>query len=562
MKKQLSTTIDFLDELILSGRAYTGDHMRQMLAHLASLAVTRIDWVVDNRDKQDVLHHTPFENKANVLEYVVAEAHAAGMEVHAQFKPFETGAVRYVPHCFPKPAGVPLLEESRGIYWDIDPFVIAHPHMRLQRRPGNWNPGGRIGSIKLVKEDAEPLGIDPRRLEIWVGKINGELSRYEQPFQVRQSIEWRSRFPVARRCLVLSLDGLSIDETFRFLHVRYPAVEGPGTFGNSILELMEIYDTGGRRIPSSPAADRGWDLYALKRLGRFPMDTMCRYGRSEELRELFRDEAAIRAAYHDFHAYDVSENNPRKVLDADGYAGVARGKSEHIGGALNPVYPEVRQYWLGLVKHYIRWGVDGVNFRVSNHSCPTEDRDDFGFNEPVLAACGDRVDRDAAHRINGTAYTEFLREAAFELKKHGLCATVHIHAGFAYPGDMGAEQFWAKMPPNFEWQWETWIREIADVIYLKGLHTVTDAHAAHFVDTYTRLARRYGKKVIYVSTNSELRFDGDHSKVESEMNRVLDHDGIDGYDLYETASYMRMNEEGRVELSPDIARLVRQHFHG
>ena len=560
MQKLLSTTIDFLDELIIAGQPYTPDHIRQMLVQLAALGIIRIDWVIDNRDKQELLHQTPFHGKENVLVYLVEQAHSMGMEVHAQFKPFETGAVRYVPHIFPEPAGVPLLRDSRGIYWDIDRFTVEHPHMRLKRIPGKWNPGGSIGRIQLVKEDDEPCRIDPLQLEIWVGIKNGELARCNQHFQVREFVEWRSLFPVARSCRVLSLEGLNIDESFRFIHVRYPKAAGRGSFGNTINELMEIYDTAGRLISSSPAADKGWDLPATMRLGRFPMNTMCRYGRSEELQALLSNKTAVQAAYRDFYAYDVSENNPRKVLDEDGYAGVARGKSEYIGGALNPVYPEVRQYWLGLVKQYIAWGVDGVNFRISNHSCPTEDRDDFGFNEPTLASCGDRVDRVAVNKANGNAYTEFLREAAAELKKSGLCTTVHIHAGFAYPGDMGSRQFWAKMPPNFDWQRETWIREIADVVYLKGLHTVTKAHAEHFIDTYARLAGKHGKQIVYVSTNSELNFSGNFLKVEEELQTVLRHDLIDGYNLYETASYLRLNEDGKVILSPDVARLVRKYF--
>lgn len=561
MKKLLSTTVDFLDELIVAGRMYTAENIRQMVAGLALLGVSRIDWVVDGRDKQETLHSMPFEGKANVLEYMVQQAHSSGLEVHAQFKPFETGAVRYVPHGFPKPASVPLVQDARGIYWDVDRFVVAHPHMRLKRKPGNWDAHGSIGGIKLVKHDAEPCQINPRRLEIWIGKRNGELVRYERPFQFRESVEWRSVFPVAKPCRLLSLDGLSIDESFRFVHVRYPDLGDKGSFGNSIRELMEIYDTGNRLIPSSPAADRHWERSSTMRLSRFPMNTMCSYGRSEELRAFLGDENAVRAAYHDFYAYDVSQNNPTRFLDEDGYAGVARGKSEYIGGALNPVYPEVREHWLSLVRQYIGWGVDGINFRVSNHSCPTEDRDDFGFNEPVLEECGNRADRDQVNRINGTAYTDFLRAAAAEVRRSGLQVTVHIHAGFAYPGDMGNQQFWAKMPPNLEWQWETWIREIADVVYLKGLHTVTQAHAEHFIDAYTRLAKKHGKQVVYVSTNSELRFSGDHSKVESEMKSVLGHDRIDGYNLYETVSYMKLNEAGNVEISPELARLVKSYFH-
>ena len=562
MKKALSTTVDFLDELILAGRMYTADNIRQMLTHLATLGITRIDWVIDGRDKQRTLHAMPFGDKANVLEYVVEQAHAMNIEVHAQFKPFETGAIRYVPHCFPQPAGVPLLRDSRGIYWDMDSFAIEHPHMRLRRKPGQWNPGGAIGGIKLVNQDATPCQINLAEIEIWVGMQNGELTRCDQIFQAGESVEWRSVFPVAKPCRVLSLEGLSIDESFRFIHVRHPKTIAQGSFGNTINELMEIYDTAGRLIPSSPAADKGWDLWATMRLSRFPMNTMCRYGRSKELQTFFSNEDAVQAAYRDFYAYDVSQNNPLKFLNEDGYAGVARGKSEYIGGALNPVHPEVREYWLGLVRQYIAWGIDGVNFRVSNHSCPTEDRDDFGLNESVLNQGENRIDLDLVNKINGTAYTDFLRAAAAELRRHGLCTSVDIHAGFAYPGDMGNQQFWAKMPPNFAWQCETWIREIADVVYLKGLHTVTQPHADHFIDTYTRLARQCGKQTVYVSTNSELSFSGNYAKVESEMNTVLRHDRIDGYNLYETASYMRLAESGTVELSPELERLVRQYFHG
>ena len=43
MQKLLSTTIDFLDELIVAGQPYTPDHIRQMLVQLAALGIVRID---------------------------------------------------------------------------------------------------------------------------------------------------------------------------------------------------------------------------------------------------------------------------------------------------------------------------------------------------------------------------------------------------------------------------------------------------------------------------------------------------------------------------------------
>jgi len=564
--KKLETTVDFYDDFYWAGREFTADNVDQMIEFMHSIGVRKIDWMYDTFW---TYFRYPFAGKKNIIAYAAEKAHSMGMELHAIIKPFETGISElFVPHTFPRPEGVDVIEDMNGYYYWVDPFTAKNPHFRLKRKPGDWNPKGDVKTIKLVSTNDSEITINAQDLEIWTGEKNGMLEKYDGGFEYSKSIEWRSMFPVGNECRVISLDGLCIEERYRYILVKNKNCSEKGTFSNTMQNIMEIYDEKGNIIPSTPAGSTR-DIDPVNRMKTYQSKKYFEYTSSEEVQEFLADPEKIRKAMINAYSYGMKQRDfyghgentlfSQRVFDRDGYAGVARGKIEYISGAMCPAYTEVQDYWLGLVKECIDLGVDGVNFRVEEHSSKSLERDEYGFNEPVLEKCGDRIDRDLVNRINGQAYTAFLTKARDLLKLKGLSVGVHVNAEFIYPDDRPAPNH-ERIPPNIEWEWEKWIEEIADAVYLKSMHMNTEAHADHFIDKVSECAKKYGKPVIYISTNKEVRFSGDQSKIEYEMKKVLDHPRLDGYNLYESGEYTRMNENGRIEGSSEVAEAVKKYF--
>lgn len=551
MKKRLSTTVDFFDDVMWSKREYTPRNVDELLSFVRSIGVEHVNW---HWDTWWGYYRRPFGGERNALAYAASKAADLGMELHAVVKPFEAGMAMPLPHAFPKPEGVPVIDDLRGLTWRVDPFAAANPHFRFKRKPGDWSGKGVIETINLVKADATPARIRPDDLEIWVGEMNGELARLDRAFDLSEQVEWRADFPVGGERTVVTLSGLGIEDRWRYVFVKWACDPEAVGFGNGLRQVMEIYDAEGNLLPSTPA---GRKLSETSGLEAFPYNVYNDYAASPEVRAFLEDGDKVRAAFADFYSYERHGDNPWRSLDGDGYAGVCRGKNPYMGGALNPAHPEVRDYWLSIVRDCVECGVHGVNFRVASHSCTSDERDEYGFNEPSLEMRGGRADRDAANRRNGEAYTEFLLRAKELLNERGLPAAVHVNAVFVHPDDRGKFHFWGKIPPNCEWPWERWIREVADVVYLKDMHFLFLPHAEHFIDKVARVAGECGKPLVYVSTNKEVRFSGDLSKVAWEMDCVLRDDRIAGYDLYETANYTQRNADGRIEGSPEMARLVK-----
>src|SRR5690606_4562108 len=109
------------------------------------------------------------------------------------------------------------------------------------------------------------------------------------------------------------------------------------------------------------------------------------YVRLPILQELTTDSRWLGEQFKEYCSYDSSihfecADNPNKLLtlDACGIAPVARGKCEYLPGALHPIYPQVRAYWMDWVRFCIDRGADGVNFRVSNHSDRSHEQSEYG----------------------------------------------------------------------------------------------------------------------------------------------------------------------------------------
>lgn len=543
--KELHVTIDFTDDLVHHGRQYEPAQIDQLLDYFGQIGIHRVDW---HWDTWIDIYRMPFGGCSNLMAYVVEAAHDRNMEVHAVMKPFEMGpAVWAIPHTFPRPDGVELFDTHKGMIVTVDPFLSAHPEMQFRRMPGAKASGRPVASIKLVHEDDASSSIEKDDLSILIGPEVGGLRPYDGEVNFSAAVEWRSDFPTSGPRRVLSLDGLRIDPADKFIVLTCASREG--TFRNTLDNLIELHDDDGMRIPSTPAS---WRMDWERLRSRPPIPELTAYGRSQEVVDFLSDEEGLKKACETAYLFDETVGSVRRTLDVEGgFAGVMRGKSEYLVGSLSPVYAEVQDRWLEIIGDCLDADVDGVNIRAAGHSSHVHDRDEYGFN----GAREGYMDRDEEGRENGEAYTAFLRKAKEDISAAGKVTSIHVNATFDFEDDRHVS---CNLPPNVDWQWETWVREIADVVHLKDIHFLHTPRAQHFVDRATRVAKEAGRPVVYIGTNKELRFSGAHDRIRYEMNLAKTHPRVDAYQLYEAASFTKVDEGDRVVGSEEIAELVRE----
>lgn len=562
MKTAIHATSDFVDDVVFCGKLFTPAQLDGMVAYLQRLGTTRLDWHYDTW--HDLYERMPFHGRRNLLAYVVEKAHAAGMEVHAVFKPFEMGGLYHthfmVPHPFPRPVGIPVVANHIGISYMVDPFVLEHPDMRLKRMAGDWNPPGRVTEIKLVKADDAPAEIKREYLSVWTSRRNGEAFLYEKPWNMHDGIEERGGKP--RR--VLTLRGLDIDEKQRYIIVKCSRRTPHGSFSNALHDFMEIY-AGGRRLPSV-AFDEHVGLRKLERSrlnqGRplYPgAGIISPYARHPAVLEFVKDTQRISDIYEQYYRLDVLTPREWHELSADirddftpfldrdhgvmsGFAGLYRGKAEYCSSLLHPVYPEVRNYWLDVTRRCLACGVDGVSYRVGNHNRSSEP-ELYGFNDPVLKATGGSTDAAAVSKTNGDVYTQFLREARDLLHAAGKVITIQVATD--------THQKYSYTPWNFEWQWERWIEEdIADVVY--AYPRAADWTEDDLAGRIAEKARRHGKPVIFKCGVSP-------DAVEQALRSAQKYPGIAAINLYETAFFTHISQDGVLEGSPELVKLIKNY---
>jgi hypothetical protein len=547
--KDLHVTVDFTDDLVNFGQLYEPAHVDQLFDYFGRLGICRVDWHWDTWIDTYLM---PFGGCSNLMAYAVQAGHDRSIEVHAVVKPFEMGpAVWSVPHTFPRPSGLPLFDTHKGLIVTVDPFLLTHPEMQFRRMPAGQDDEGPVRSVRLVKSDDEPTTIELDDLRVLVGPGVGNLRPYSGQIQFSDEVEWRSDFPTGGPRRVLTLDGLTVDPPDRFIVIACEAKEG--TFTNTLDNLIELCDERGNRLPSTPASLKiDW----TRAQSRPPIPELTAYGRTPAVIDFLNDQDRLKQACETAYLFDETVGSGDRTLDvAGGFAGAMRGKSEYLTGTLSPVYPEVQDRWLEMIGDCLAAGVDGVNIRAAGHSSHVHDRDEYGFIEDAMI--DGHVDRDLAARANGDAYTEFLRKAKRDISSAGKVTSLHINATFDFEDDRHIS---CNLPPNVAWQWETWIRDIADVVHLKDMHFLREPRARHFVDRATRVAKETDRPVVYIGTNKELRFSGEHDRTRFEMGLAMQHPRIDAFQLYEAASFTRVDERGMVVGSEEIADLIAKEW--
>ncbi|MCG8307187.1 MAG: hypothetical protein MI975_07315 [Cytophagales bacterium] len=572
--KKLLATTDFIDNVLINhrGSRYGSFKVRsaeyydrnkcymdraqldQLHKFLASVGVTRHQWMVDTTN-------TLYENYPHgfdLLAEVVRSAHAHGIELYAEIKPFEGGGFGTIlPHSMPLPDNAIAFKDLRGIFPEACPFVVKNRHMNLKRRAGTYDSHSPVSSIRLVKSDDHPTRIKAEHLSIRTSPSNNGFVPYEGPVIFRETIEKRYRFPYWRSCRVLHLEGLDIPKDHRYFLIRCSLADETGDFSNENGNIIEAVGADGKNIPltlsTGPVClESHYDFYHSK-----VMKQLVRYLQLPEVQAEISDAQKMKEHYRHFYSFGEYSLADWTTLDKDGYVAVACGKPEYMTGNLHPIYPEVRAYWLELTRFCLDRGVDGINFRVANHTRSPEHWE-YGFNEPTVEAAGGKTDYPTISRINGNAYTGFLREARKLIKERDKSLTVHLTADMFMPDNRSGKL--NALPPNFDWQWETWVREIADDLEFRGIFKLRPWYLKQALDTFSAVARAANKPLYFQGDFHGMTFDGPFYSMQAEVDLVNNHAGLDGYVLYETANFTRIKENGELEGSTEVAHLLNKHF--
>ena len=517
---------------------------------LASMGVTRHQWIVDT-------YWTLYEDYPhgfNLLEEAAKSAHAHGIEFIAEIKPFEGGGFGTVlPHTVPVPDGA-AVRDIRGVFPIVRPFVAQNPHLCLKCKPGSYEYKSPLKKIRLVKQDDKPTRINDQHLTIYTSETNNHFVQYNGSVTFKESVEWRFVFPLWKECRVLHLEDLNIPASHKYLLIKCSVADDNADFRNEKGSILELEGMDGSRIPhylgEGPIGFKSHNGFYHSRVS----SDLMRYLKSPEVLSEIDNTAKMQEHYTDFYAFDRYKLTESKELDKDGYIVASLGKPEYLIGNLHPIYPKVRKYWLELTRFCLDAGVDGINYRVANHS-KLPDKWDYGFNDEVIDAANGKTDYDTISRINGDAYTHFLYEARDLIKSRNKKLIHHLHTSMLIPDDRGRL---SSLPPNFEWQWKKWVNEIADELELRGGFMLRPWNLAQVIDTFNAVAKQAGKPFYYQGDFHGMTFEGPFNITKEEVDLVNSHPGLNGLVLYETANYTQLNDSGNVVVSKDFKDIVKK----
>lgn len=563
MKKELCVTCDFYDDMLISDMLLKEKHLEDMTRHAASLGAKRFEWVFTTL-WNIFEENSPFDY--DVMRVACEAAHANGMRFDVVYKPFESGASksRYLPHSFPLSDDDRVIATETALLYSVRKFVVENPQCRFARRKGDGeDPGGRLAEIRLVKFDENDLRISPDDISFHYSAVNGNFKKFEGKLETSISKEWKLGYPYDDALsTVISFKGFDLPEDVKYFKVFCEKLSEDGSFSNHIESMVELVNDRGEIIPCAPSTVQV-DPEKMYKQAKTALDFgVMDYLNKPEVKKLLENYDVFKKHVEENHAGMVKFDPQWEIFTLDkvgaGMIAVHRGKPMCHPTMLHPVYPEVRKHFLDEVQYCVDRGVDGVNIRISRHGCMNEPWA-YGFNDPVIEQLKNKDDAYEAALVNGRAFDAFMEDAAELLHDNGMEIGVHL-CGFILRGPdklMGTTK-----PSNFVWNWEKWVRDIVDYAEFHKTNFFKFHNVKQILDHFGYVMNEVGKPFIYQSGQSGAvtHFDPPHRFLPFEMEWVRNHPNISCYNLYETAGFFRMNEDGVYEGSPHIRELIRDNW--
>jgi len=545
----LSALVDFPDDALAG--PYNPQLVDKMMQNLKQMGVKRVYWIhYGDRSyemlwKDAGLSYAPnlvatMKTIDDPITLAVKTARKYGLEIYAYIKPYETGLSYILPEGSPLAAKYGGLPHLGGPVPCVMKFTREHPEMRIKRRmtdiPENID-SIPVCRIRLAKNDDAETHIKKENIEIWTSPCNYKYTKKDVNFTFRDVIEkapydvidWDGKVMTAKGApvRVLYLEGLNL--TDKYILITTDCNDGRVDFGNTGLEMLKVYGPDGKEIPITIA---GWE---------------CVWFGGQNYR-------------WDGLNFDTGVGRMTRYLDdvggKPGFAAFCRGKNEYLFGALCESYPEVRKFWLGMVKECLDAGVDGVDFRLGVHSTHTDDPFLYGFNPPVIREYQRRYgvdiltqnyDPNLLAELRGEYYTEFLRCASLMIRSAGKKVQLHLDA----------DRFRPNPPPsrylaftwNIKFDWEKWISEgLADEVTLRCFsqtgYTTTDSFLQ---DPFAeRLMEASMAKNLPVHYNRYIRKVPPGRELREMIQKVREDGRFRSFVLYEVYDIMRPDPNGNV----------------
>ena len=578
----LSATVDFPDDVIPG--PYDGRLLEELMGTLKSMGVRRVYWLYYGDVEPDSLWagslfdnpQIPYgtqtlETIGEPLKAAVPVAHRHGLEIYGVLKPYNTGMSGSNGPC----SGRRLsgIERIGGAVPQVIPFLERYPHTRLRRRPDiRASHGVPVSRIRLLKRDDSPTRVRPENLQLWTSKDNGRYSRLDAALSVTERVEpapcevrnYYGELVVAKGAPVrtLTIDGLNIRE--RFVVVTTDFTDEAGDFINTACRMVEAY--GGDSSAPLPVvvASRGAFWSGPRDLGNNAPDFDSGLGHFE--------------IPLDVNASSEGQGLFWNSLAGGGLVGFAQGKNDYLPGTVSEVYPEVHRLWDGWVDRILETGVDGIDIRVSSHGSLVDEPWEYGFDEPAVEAYrmkhgaepwSSTDDLVRFSRLRGQHFTSFIRRTSNRARSMGRKMQAHIHTE-AFRPDIVHGQIMG-FPPNTHFAWQDWMRAgLLDGITFRTSWFEALEDLPGTPPVRSRLTNALGDPVAVEAL--EL---AEELGVPAYMNRYLDRAvGVEeylsdletamrderfaGFDLYESASFIRPTSDGsRLESYKGRVELIR-----
>lgn len=541
--------VDFPDDVLTASEPITPQHLDGLMRQLKELGVQRVSWGYYGDGHGGMLcpadyseaeqgnwknYEATYRGLGNPLKVAVEAGHRHGLEVYAYFKPYETGPALIFPEGSPQAKAMGRLPHLGGQLAWLDPFVKAHPHLRIKRRTDDLTAdidAKAVRTIRLVKNGDSPTRITKEHLQIWTSEANWRYQRKQVDFQFADSVEKNAHDGAGKPVRVLTLSGLNL--TDKYILVTTDFTEGDPDFVNSGLELMTALDGDGREIPGTVATGGAVWCSNLQN---------------------FRKQGLT---------YDYGFGGapvPLDAANANGRQGIiafTRGRNAHLPGALCETEPEVQAFWLRCLDEMIAAGVDGVDFREENHSTHTDHPKDYGFNEVILRQCSGLSGRpllDKVAQVRGNAYTAFLSQCRARLGEAKKKMRYNLQVDWFRPERPTHREL--AYPAHVDWQWRTWIENgLMDEAILRFYayqpkQILVDPVVAEMLTVCK-------ENSLPVTFNRYLSHAG--KKLPGEVTRVQNDGRFSGFILYETYDFIRFAPNGVCSLSgrPEVVESLR-----
>ena len=471
----------------------------------------------------------------NPLKAAVESGHRHGLEVYAYFKPYETGPGMMFPEGSPEAKTMGLLPCIGGSLCWIDPFVKAHPELRIERRSDDLPPDAEhavVTAVRLIKKDDSPTRMRKEHIQIWTSDVNWQYKRAMPDFTLTEAVEKAPR-PVCDHggnvltragdpVRVLTLSGLQLTDKYVLITTDFDG--GVPDFTNSGTALIEAIDNRGKVIPTEIATGASIWLPDMQNFRSAGLSLGFGWGASQV-------------------TLDASNANAKQGLIA-----FARGRNRYLaGGALCETEPQVQQFWMQCIEEMIAAGVDGVDFREENHSTHSDRPEDYGFNEVVLKECGGLQGEALLARlaeVRGRAYTDFLRRSKKRLAAAGKRMRYNLQIDWLRP-DRPADRAPA-YPANVNWEWQRWVDEslmdgaVLRFFVIKAGDVLGDPMTREVTDR----CRRDGLPVTFDQYLGHAGSAVEGAGVTEQLKRVRADGRFSGFILYETSTFLHFDAEG------------------